>query len=672
MENIKKVIVVHKTHLDIGFTDSAEAVLHRYMETFIPGAIATARECNQNGEKNFVWTVGSFLIELYLERGQNPDLLVQAIQDGYIVWHGLPLTTHTELMDGKLFQYGLSISQRLDQRFGRHTIAAKMTDVPSHTHAVVPYLAKAGIKYFHVGINGSSKMVKLPPLCRLRYGEDEVILDYAALYGAVSVCGDCAMEFAHTPDNSGPPSPETVAAEMERLRQKYPGAEIVSGTMDEFAEVVLAHREELPVVTEELGDTWIHGVSTDPYKSAAYLELLRLRDEWEAADLAAFDSPAWREFCRGLLMVCEHSWGRDVKRWLSDWRNWEKKDFCAAREQDHITPEDVMPAGKLLREFTLAHEPTFVAGLCSYKKMEDSWREQRAYIEDAVQALPSPWQEKARQRLAALRPQEIPVCGHGTAQREFTQNGWHVKVAEDGSLQVLDKDGAAYENLWLGKLVYEIYSAKTVFDNLERYNRNLEFTRVWAEGDFSKPGLDKVENLKDGVFPYRVEQAEYQENWLRLWLRTDKEATERFGAPGLAVVTYRFGEELQVELEWFGKDENRIPEGLFFGMNLDYKTGAPLTLSKLDLPIDPYHVREGGNRKLHVSPVIRGGKGTVQSLHAPLVSVGGRHLYDENEGYGQAEDGMYYLLCNNRWGTNFPLWYGENARFVFHISLDKE
>ncbi len=212
MENIKKVIVVHKTHLDIGFTDSAEAVLHRYMETFIPGAIATARECNQNGEKNFVWTVGSFLIELYLERGQNPDLLVQAIQDGDIVWHGLPLTTHTELMDGKLFQYGLSISQRLDKRFGRHTIAAKMTDVPSHTHAVVPYLAKAGIKYFHVGINGSSKMVKLPPLCRLRYGEDEVILDYAALYGAVSVCGDCAMEFAHTPDNSGPPCRDGAAA----------------------------------------------------------------------------------------------------------------------------------------------------------------------------------------------------------------------------------------------------------------------------------------------------------------------------------------------------------------------------------------------------------------------------------------------------------------------------
>ncbi|WP_322172986.1 DUF5054 domain-containing protein [Acutalibacter caecimuris] len=669
MNNIKKVLVIHKTHLDIGFTDSAQAVLHRYLETFIPGAIATARACNQDGKKNFVWTVGSFLIELYLEQGGDPGLLEQAIRDGVIAWHGLPLTTHTELMDGKLFQYGLSISRRLDQRFGKQTIAAKMTDVPSHTHAMVPYLAKAGIKYLHIGINGSSKMVKLPPLCRLRYGEDEVILDYAALYGASSVCGEVAMEFAHTPDNSGPPSPESVAAEMARLREKYPEAEIVSGTMDEFAQVVLAHREELPVVTEELGDTWIHGVATDPYKSAAYYELLRLRDEWEQTNPAAVDSPAWRAFCRGLLLVVEHSWGRDVKRWLSDWRNWEKEDFYAARQRDHITPEDVMPAGKELREFTLAHEPTFVAGLCSYKKMEDSWEEQRQYVEDAVSALPAPWQAEARRRLAALRPQEAPVCGENTAQREFTAHGWHVRVEEDGSLQVLDKDGRAYENLWLGRLVYQVYSAQTVFDNLERYNRELRYTRVWAEGDFAKPGLDKVPNLPDRTYAYQVDQVEQADGRLRLWLSTGQEAAERFGAPRLAVVTYTFGQELGIELAWYQKDASRIPEGLFFGMNLGYREGEKITLTKLSLPVDPYHVREGGNRKLHVSPAVESGQGVIRSLHAPLVSVGGRHLYDENEDYGSAAEGMYYLLCNNRWGTNFPLWYGENARFAFSVSL---
>ena len=36
--DIKKVIVVHKTHLDIGFTDSAENVMHKYLETFSNGS----------------------------------------------------------------------------------------------------------------------------------------------------------------------------------------------------------------------------------------------------------------------------------------------------------------------------------------------------------------------------------------------------------------------------------------------------------------------------------------------------------------------------------------------------------------------------------------------------------------------------------------------------------
>ncbi len=667
--DIKKVFVIHKTHLDIGFTDSAANVLHRYLETFIPGAIATARACNQDGQKNFVWTVGSFLIELYLERGQDPDLLVKAIEDGVIAWHGLPVTTHTELMDGKLFDYGLSISQRLDQRFGRHTIAAKMTDVPSHTHAMVPHLVKAGIKYLHIGINGSSKMVKLPPLCRLRYGEDEVVLDYAALYGASSSFGEYAMEFAHTPDNSGPPSPESVAAEMERLHKKYPGAEIVSGTMDEFAEIVLAHKEELPVVTEELGDTWIHGVSTDPYKTAAYYELLRLRDQWEQQDPAVVDSPAWREFCRGLLMVCEHSWGRDVKRWLSDWRNWEKADFYAARKRDHITPEDVMPAGKELREFTLQHEPTFVAGLCSYQKMEDSWDEQREYVENAVAALPAPWQQKAKERLALLRPQEPAPCQEPTDQRSFEIGSYKVEILEDGSLGLAEHEGRTFDNVWLGRLVYEVYGAKTVFDNLEAYNRDLEHTRVWAEGDFCKPGLDTVKDLQDESFSYSVEKVQYSGSQLRLWLAAPERAAEKYGAPRLAVVTYTFGQRVDVDLQWFQKDESRIPEGLFFGFNLGYQTGEKITLEKLGLSIDPYQVREGGNRKLHCSAVVQGGQGAVHSLHAPLVSVGGRHLYDENEEYGDAAQGMYYLLCNNRWGTNFPLWYGENAKFGFQVEV---
>jgi len=509
--SIKKVIVVHKTHLDIGFTDSAENVLHKYLETFIPGAVRTARECNKDGKRNFVWTVGSYLIERYLKEGSDPEMLAEAIKNGFIAWHGLPLTTHTELMDGKLFEYGLSISKRLDERFGRRTIAAKMTDVPSHTHAMVPYLAKAGIKYLHIGINGSSKLVKLPPLCRLRYGDDEIILDYAALYGASSVCGEYALEFAHTPDNSGPPSPESVAAEMERLREKYPGAEIASGTMDQFAEVVLERIDELPVVTEELGDTWIHGVATDPYKTAAYYELLRLRDQWEREEPKAVASPAWRDFCGGLLMVCEHSWGRDVKRWLSDWKNWEKQDFYKARERDHITAEDVMPAGELLREFTLHNEPTFVQGLCSYKLMEESWLEQRGYIREAVTALPEKWRRRAIERLETLRPAGPGVCAEPTSERSFEISGYKV------CLMYYDD----FFNAHCG------YSPLWVISGYHDYSRWL-----WACQDKRKSGLAYLYTQVYNIFAiYKIERTGIMNEALRQWLDAEmKDYAPRFKA----------------------------------------------------------------------------------------------------------------------------------------------
>lgn len=61
------------------------------------------------------------------------------------------MTTHTELMDAGLLEHGISIGRALDARFGTHTIAAKMTDVPGHTIGLVPFLQRAGLEYLHLG-----------------------------------------------------------------------------------------------------------------------------------------------------------------------------------------------------------------------------------------------------------------------------------------------------------------------------------------------------------------------------------------------------------------------------------------------------------------------------------------------------------------------------------------
>ena len=42
-----------------------------------------------------------------------------------------------------------------------------------------------------------------------------------------------------------------------------------ASTLDDYARSVLKYRETLPVVEEEIGDTWIHGIASDPGKLSA-------------------------------------------------------------------------------------------------------------------------------------------------------------------------------------------------------------------------------------------------------------------------------------------------------------------------------------------------------------------------------------------------------------------
>ena len=60
---MKKIIVVFKTHLDIGFTDFARKVTENYMTNYLPNAMKVARQ--MRGEKEgFIWISASQCIRL--------------------------------------------------------------------------------------------------------------------------------------------------------------------------------------------------------------------------------------------------------------------------------------------------------------------------------------------------------------------------------------------------------------------------------------------------------------------------------------------------------------------------------------------------------------------------------------------------------------------------------
>jgi hypothetical protein len=206
MTHVRKIHLIFKTHLDVGFTDLARNVVANYFTHYIPGAIRLAQELRRaGGLERFVWTTGSWLIYEYLEQGSVEEraLMENAIAAGDIAWHGLPFTTHSELMDADLFRFGLSLAQELDGRFGKHTIAAKMTDVPGHTRGIVPLMAEAGLQFLHIGVNGASTPPEVPPQFVWRDPSGaEVMVMYHKDYGDTTVVPglDEAIAFAHTGD----------------------------------------------------------------------------------------------------------------------------------------------------------------------------------------------------------------------------------------------------------------------------------------------------------------------------------------------------------------------------------------------------------------------------------------------------------------------------------------
>ncbi len=340
----KPIYILFKTHLDIGFTDYAESIVHNYLHHFIPNAIRVGNEL-KGTDTPFVWTVGSWMLYRALQE-DTTGIVDQAIRDGILHWHGLPFTSHTELMNPTLFRYGLSLSKELDRRYGKNTIGAKMTDVPGHTKGMIPLMAEAGLQFLHIGINPATPLPPVPPLFRWHCEGQEITVMYQGDYGQVAEFEDFGLYFAHTGDNLGPQSKEQIISVYDSVKEKFPGCPVLPGTMDNLARLA-CQIPHLPVLDCEIGDTWIHGAGTDPEKVSRYRRVLRHVEEQGI--------PMGLDLSDSLLLVPEHTWGMDVKT------HFHNDTHFTHVEMETIKTERI--------------------------KIEKSWQEQRNYVVTAEKLL---------------------------------------------------------------------------------------------------------------------------------------------------------------------------------------------------------------------------------------------------------------------------------------------
>lgn len=678
---MKKVIVVSKTHLDLGFTDFAKNIKDKYINEFIPSAIDLANKVNSE-KKNFVWTTGSWILKEALEHSNEEDKqkLIKALKNGNIASHALPFTLHTELLDTDTLEYGLSIVDALDKISGKKTISAKMTDVPGHTKGLVTFLHKKGIKLLHIGVNGASALPQVPECFLWKNGESEVVVIYSGAYGGAykNEFLDEILYFDHTLDNRGAPSPEKVLAHIREIEKEYPGYEVVAGTMDDFAVLLWEQRDKLPVIENEIGDTWIHGSTADPYKAGALRTLINLKEKWLSEGSLAKSSDEYNVLCEGILCLSEHTCGMDSKMYLADYENYLKKDFVKARKRDRVKIKHPLRGYPInLNTIKERRNGTYFEG--SYGTIEKSWAEQREYITDALNSLDAVHKAEAEAELLKLRPSKKDAAP--TEHFEFDELsdfGWQIKINEFGGIGFLKKgDLLVIRENEEPVVEYRAYSKENYDYWHEHYSRDLKETAEWVYGDFGRPLLKYSEGkYKKGSFYYKKEKAFYckNENEAKIFveLKCEKALCENAGAPRELQIIYTLTkEQVKIKVSWFNKDANRLTEAIFFKL---YPAESKVTLEKLGTHIDPYSVVESGNKNLHAvrNTFLKNDNNTIKitNLTTPLVSLGKGKILEFDNKFEKVDDGISYVLYNNVWGTNFPLWYEENACFEFLIGVE--
>jgi hypothetical protein len=659
---VKRVLVMFKCHFDAGFVDTQYNVVHkRYFEKFFPQAIEIARAQNAGGKRRYVWTTGSWLLFEYLEQA-SPDerkSMEQAIARGDIAWHALPFTWQTEMLSQSMIEGSLAISQSLDRRFGVVTTGAKMTDVPGHTRGIVPPLAKHGVNLLEIGVNDATTTAKLPPLFLWKdpSGASLPVMYHLGYGGIAHVPGsDLALATRVRNDNMGPHTPEEIAAIHAELAALFPNAEINACNLSDMANALQPYRAQLPVVTQEIGDTWIYGCASDPLKVAGYREVSRLRDAWIAQGAFQSGDATDLALLRKLLLEAEHTWGTDTKTWI---------DF------DNYKPADLAR----------------VLDTKGYKVMDFSWQEKRQDLFDAVATLPAKLRAEAErnlQNLNTIEPQISTASPEHPAGQPIETAHFIVGIdAQTGAITRLRNKATGRE--WasnsnpIALFTYQTLSQEDYKRFISAYVLLNDSTIEWAPRDYGKPNIERYGAVRQDWHPSSVvmhveETVDAHRIVIRMHIQ-DEEAFQsgRASFPRkvcLELLLPKAEPAIHLSLSCFQKPATRLPEALWLTFNPIVDDLNGWTLDKSGESISPFDVVASGNRHMHcLSMGFEYRKGAdrfaVETIDAPVVALGERlALYFSNTQPG-LNAGIHSNLFNNNWGTNYIMWYGEDMSFRY-------
>ena len=498
-------------------------------------------------------------------------------------------------------------------------------------------------------------------------------------------------------DNHGPPTIAQIKHYYTTLRQMFPNATLVSSTYEAFFEQLDKVRHTLPVIEQEIGDTWIDDPPSDPLLASQFRALMRARTrcvrEQPALCNQSDNGSAFWNFSRFLIKNVEHDWGTQYGG--STWTNAALSKSLANCSIDSTS------------------NPGCLA--------EISWRDQRVWgIDFALDALrsetkpPHPLLAMAEEELVHLRPMTPSTTGL-RRQLDVTKV---MAVASGAATVGFDSAGAishlqtapnnvtwATSSHLLAEPVVHVSSAA------QRSSWALEYLATgppvagWIGRMFFKTGCPNGTGL--GYRPMAEMWQSDDSGTVDTVLFRQKLPTRvvaDFGGASDLWQKYTFarsrdGSTLHINITlWaFNKTRTRITESwwLRFHPFLSSDVTNSMRLDKLGSLIDPRQVLRNGSKTLHglwrgivyginisdtdnlrISspdvPVVKIGAGnaSLESNASPMDGLNPAPV--PNTVQPRLDQGIAFNIYNNVWATNAIQWYPfhtDDKDWTFRFSM---
>ncbi len=736
---VTDIVVVFKMHVDVGYTNWAEGVLQKYCNEMLEETLRSIDETADLPEsEQFVWTLPAWPLKYMLEHsaGSNKTRLEKAVRDGRIVPHALPVTFETEAGDlenlARGFHYGLEINRSFGFPPPR---GAKLTDVPSHSRIIPTVLKNAGVDFLHIGCNPGSASPDVPVLFWWQGPDGSRLLTFywAKYYGSGILPPEgwphkTWLAMIHTHENTGAPKPEDVAELLKTAREKLPGVRIKIGRLSDFYDLLMKENPDLPVITGDMPDTWIHGYMSKPRETKLSKHLQR---ETYNTEILNTQLGAWTgegrpvdayiaEAVENMILYDEHTFGiamthGDQQKWtyndafrinksLGNYDfiegSWVEKSGRIRKAEKIVVP---LMKGRLKQlassvaidgKRVVVYNPLPWSRSGRVKMFEGVYKKDfKTYaLKDAETGKVIPVYEDYN--LLSFDAEDVPAMGYKTyipvlepvgtvtevvlnEKDQLLENAFfRLKInPETGALvSVYDKKNGMElvdqnSDAGFGAYIYEMAGQ----EQIDAYNKN--YVKPGAEGWANQEMIRlHVPNEKNRVYKGVAEKIVYKDMGNAVSASVFGKLNDPSGQHYL--VTYSlYQDQPYVEIVWGVEGKNPVaqPEAgwLAFPFALQnpeyrlYRTGGI---------VDPQReLVDGSNHEyyfLNTSMTMfnHSGKGAaINCPDAPGISIDAPGLFKYSRTKELKTGKVFVNLYNNQWGTNFTEWIEGSFYSKFYI-----